>query len=330
MTDDTDITLEQRKSFKRDANNFHRQHKSHYFLLFHFPYEIFHTAGFRNWKALADLYMNLLGLAWKYGSLTKQGLPKITIPLKPLRESVDVPARTFQNQLKKLEALEWIKRKRILGDRINGNRTRIIVWIPKYTLEFLRENDRNGAEIEIGYPNFGVPDSSSTGTPGHTTTTRRRSRDINRKSTKQPGVPARKKLLKEKEAAQRKSDGSNRKQQTTKRPQKHTQAGLIAWYRQQIRKRYGHTPSVNPLALRTKKWGPKRWKTVYAVLGTIIKDWDDFVGAQSKVMKSPPAYPPLEWINSWWNAFSGWHKAHQDTSFRGGKKTPTSGVIKLS
>jgi hypothetical protein len=340
MTDDTDNTATP-GTLKRAANRFHLRKNTPYELsFFHWPFVLLHEAGFRNWKGLANLYINLLSLAWDHGTLTDQNLPKITLHLKPLRETLDVPTRTFQNQLKQLETLGVIKRKRISGDRLNGNRTRIIVWAPKFTLEFLRENAQNGNEIKIGFPffgvpdrDFGVPDRASTGTPGHTTTTRRSCRDNSTevRSTRRAGVPDRKKRLKQIAARKKRSDGSGRKTQTKKPVRKHTQAGLVAWYRNEIRKQHGHNPTVNPFALRTKKWKPEKWKLVYQVLPVVIKQWDDFLGAQKKHMESPPAYMPLEWINSWWNAFYGWYKVQQDTTSDVLKppKRLTSGFRKL-
>jgi len=334
MTDDInpEIAAEVRARFKRAASRFHQRVNTPYdFTLFIWPYTLLREAGFRNWKGLADLYTNLLSLAWNHGVLIKQGLPKITLHLKPLRESMDVPTRTFQNRLETLEALKLIKRNRINGDRLNGNRTRIIVWAPKFALEFLRENDRNGGEIKIGFPHFGVPDSGSTGTPGHRRTTSDSSDSNKRKkSTKQPGVPDRKKRLGRIAARKKRSDGSDRQRQSKKTTTKYSQAGLIKWYRSQIRKRHGHNPTVNPLALRTRKWSQKKWKLVYEVLATLIPQWDDFLEARPKKMKSTPAYPPLEWINSWWNSFYGWHKAQQDMTVKGSKrKIPTSGRLVL-
>jgi len=337
MTDDTDITLEQRKSFKRDCNNWHRKNPQHYTLLFQWPYWLLRKHGGLSSDGPSDLYLRLLGLAWNGSERTAEGLPKITLQLKPIYEHLGVPARTFQCWLKKLEKFGLIKRIRLINDQKNGNRTKIIVWLPKFYLKLLIENDQNGAETPIGFPFWSADNDPKYALRKRLTTTTVENIDSSCESSRESStngvhtLALQKKRLKKKEAAQRKSDGSNRKRQSTKRPKKHTQAGLIAWYRQQIRKRYGHNPSVNPLALRTKKWGPKRWKIVYAVLGTIIKDWDDFINAQSKAMKSPPAYPPLEWINSWWNAFSGWHKAHQNTTSDVTKspKRLTSGYRKL-
>lgn len=330
MTDDN-ITPEFRKRLRQAASNHYRRNNISPYIVFDWLHAAFAQLKVRQYDGSSNLYLQLLAIAWEHGTLTKQGLPKITLRLKPLYQSAGVPRSTFQRWLQKLELYGLIKRQRFVGDRMNGNRTKIIVWAPKKVIEFLKEADH-----EREKPKFGTPIWSLTnGTPGYLTTTTedkdsscdRSSRDNNN------GVPTlrlQKNRLRAKEAAQRKSDGSDRQRQSKKPTTKYSQAGLIAWYRAQIRKHHGHNPTVRLQALRTRKWDRKKWKLVYSVLTTVIKDWDDFVHDQQKPMKSPPAYPPLEWISSWWNAFYGWHKTHEDTSTKGRKKKlPTSGRILL-
>jgi len=313
MTDDINPAF--RKRLRQAASNYYRRKGISPYIVFDWLHAAFAQLKVRNYDGSSVLYLHLLAIAWEHGTLTKQGLPKVSLRLKPLYQTLDVPRSTFQRWLQKLELYGLIKRQRLVGDRMNGNRTKIIVWVPKKVLEYLKENDHERNRASFGTPIW----SLKSGTPGYLTTTTREYNNSceDSRDSSNSGVPTmrlQKQRLKEKEAAQRKSDGSDRQRQSTKRPKKNTQAGLIAWYRRQIRKQYGHNPRINPLALRTKKWTPKRWKLVYEVLATIIKDWDDFVRDQQKAMKSPPAYPPLEWINSWWNAFYGWHKARQDTT----------------
>ncbi len=333
MTDNTDIKVTA-GTLKRAANRFHRRKDTpDYFILFHWPYVLLHEAGYRNHQALADLYLNLLGITWDHGTITKQGLPKATLRLKPLRESMDMPTRTFQNQLQQLEELELIKRKRIPGDRMNGNRTRMIVWAPKYTLEFLSENDQNSNEIKIGFPYFGVPDNGLTVTPCYRSSSSNRNSSnstaaaANSGATKNSETARRKKRLARAAARKKRSDGSDRRRQSKRPISKNSQTGLVSWYCRKIRRIVGYDPPVNIKVLRTQGWTAKRWKLTYEVLATIIADWDVFMESQSD-MKTKPAYPPLEWLNSWWNGWLGWHNAHHGTTTKK-RKLPTSGKIVL-
>lgn len=328
MTDDN--TSDFRKRLRQAATNHYRRKGVSPYIVFDWLHAAFAQLKVRNYDGSSVLYLHLLAIAWEHGTFTKQGLPKVALRLKPLYQILDVPRSTFQRWLQKLELFGLIKRQRLVGDRMNGNRTKIIVWAPKKVLEYLKENDHEHNRACFGTPIW----SLKCGSPGYLTTTTEDKDNICDRSSSSSGDPTmrlQKQRLQEKETEQRKSDGSNRQRQTKKPIRKNTQAGLIAWYRSQIRKHHGHNPRVNPVAIRTKKWTPKRWALVYAVLATIIKDWDDFVSDQQKAMKSPPAYPPLEWINSWWNAFYGWHKSHQDTTSDVIKppKRLTSGFRKL-
>ncbi|KKM73781.1 hypothetical protein LCGC14_1406950 [marine sediment metagenome] len=328
MTDDN-VTPEFRKRLRQAASNHYRRNSITPYIVFDWLHAAFAQLKVRQYDGSSNLYLQLLAIAWEHGTLTKQGLPKITLQLKPLYRSAGVPRSTFQRWLQKLELYGLIKREPIIGDRINGNRTKIIIWAPKKVLEFLKEADHEREKPKFGTPIWGLNNE----TPGYLTTTTEdkdsscdRSRDSNRSGVST--LRLQKQRLREKEEARRKSDGSDRQRQSKKPTTKYSQAGLIAWYRTQIRKHHGHNPTVNRQALRTRKWDRKKWKLVYEVLGTVIPQWDDFIQAQGTMIKAPPAYLPLTWINSWWNAFSGWHKKHGDMTTKK-RKLPTSGRIVL-